>query len=425
MDFEWNIEEIVEKFIETKEGNEEIEKFIQVLKDNLAKFDPNFHIFTMGSYRLQVHTRGSGDIDLCIVGSDKYTSSKLFPLFKDILSKNENFSNFRIVDDALIPVLKVQIKKQKVDILYSGIPDEYLKNKKDVRKLSDLISNEKVSKLSSESIQSLNGIRDAEYIETIIPDMKTFILCSHFIKYWANRRGLYSSSLGFLNGFTWRELLIIVLMENSKYSPQEIIFKFFQKYNNYEVFDVKKPLALNEKSIANFKNTKNNRILIITPNEAYKNAARNVTKSTFKYMVQEIDRAYKILKNGKNPDDIKVLNQKTDFFKAYDSYIQVDIFGGNKSELRDWQAYIESRLVMFLESLEKVPNMIAIPFSFPIVKNLQCTYYISISFKDNQKSEFTFILFDFINLMNKWEKKTEETYILIKQLKRDELKITF
>lgn len=422
---EWSVEKVVEKLIETKEGNDEIERCIKLIRDDLAKIDSKYHLFTMGSYRLQVHTRGSGDIDLCIVGSDQLSSSEFFYSFKEILSKNEECTNFRIVNDALIPVLKVQIKKQKVDILYSGIPDDYLFNSQNVKKLTDLISHDKISRLSSDSIQSINAIRDAEFMESVIPDMKSFILCSHFIKLWANRRAIYSNSLGFLGGYSWRILLVLVCMENPKQTPEGLILKFFEKYNNYEIFDVKKPLGLNEKSISAYKNSKNNRMLIITPIEPYKNSARNITKSTFKYIVQEIERGYKILKEAKIADNIKPLYQKTDFFKSFDTYIQVEIFGGNKSELRDWQAYVESRLVMFLESLEKVPNMIAVPFSFPIVKNLQATYYISVSFKDNKKSEFTFVLYDFINLMNKWEKKTDETYILIKQVKKDELKIEF
>jgi hypothetical protein len=73
---------------------------------------------------------------------------------------------------------------------------------------------------------------------------------------------------------------LIVHLENQSEGPEVLFVKFFEKYSNVKIFDIKKPLGLNEESRKPVKT--NYRMLIMTPVEPFRNSSRNVTKSTFK-----------------------------------------------------------------------------------------------------------------------------------------------
>ena len=87
-----------------------------------------------------------------------------------------------MVKDALVPVLKLVIDKKKIDLLYARIPRQQVPNR-----ISDL-SDSEIAKMDDASVESINGVRDAEFMEQIIPDKQTFKIVNHFIKLWAKSK---------------------------------------------------------------------------------------------------------------------------------------------------------------------------------------------------------------------------------------------
>lgn len=85
----------------------------------------------------------------------------------------------KLVTDALIPILKLQVNTIKIDLLYAKLP---LKTVPD--KIADL-SESHIRKMDSKSVASLNGARDAEYMDKVIKNKKCFGLAYMCIKCWA------------------------------------------------------------------------------------------------------------------------------------------------------------------------------------------------------------------------------------------------
>ena len=147
----------------------------------------------------------------------------------------------------------------------------------------------------------------------------------------------------------------------------------------------------------------------------FRNTARNVTKSTFKFMMKEFQRSNEILNKEKIQ---KKIFKKTNFFQEFEEFLQIEIFGS-----KNWISYFESRIVGLLVQLEKVNDLRVVPFVFPYVLKKSNLFFISIEFIGSKRTEFQFIYFDFINQLNEWKLKTDEDYILINQLKRYDFKI--
>jgi poly(A) polymerase len=205
-----------------------------------------------------------------------------------------------------------------------------------------------------------------------------------------------------------------------------VLMMFFTTFKDLAIWNTKRPFGLYGDNYGKYIPQKNDRMIVCTPGLPIRNSARNVTKSTFKHMITEFQRGYDIVSNSKNDEDIKVLFKKTDFFEKHSCYIQIECFSDTKGNLGEWAGFVESKMIAFLESLEKVPNIVPIPLAiqFPS-KEAKCTWYIGITWRNDTSSEFKFVLFDFIDEMNKWDKKTDEDYLLISALKKEDLKVNF
>lgn len=75
-------------------------------------------IFTFGSYRLGVHTKGA-DIDALCVAPRHVERSDFFQSFFEKLKQHEEIKDLRAVEDAFVPVIKFK---------FDGIEVSHLKN---------------------------------------------------------------------------------------------------------------------------------------------------------------------------------------------------------------------------------------------------------------------------------------------------------
>jgi poly(A) polymerase Pap1 len=132
-------------------------------------------------------------------------------------------------------------------------------------------------------------------------------------------------------------------------------------------------------------------------------------------MMKEFQRADGILKKEKIQ---KSIFKKSNFFGEFEEFVQIELFGDS-----NWNSYFESKIVKFMVDLEKINNLRAVPFVLPYKLKKSTLYFISIEFVENKRTEFQFLLFDFINYLNEWNLKTDDDYLIINHLKRSELKI--
>ena len=143
-------------------------------------------LFTFGSYRLGVHTRGA-DIDSLCVTPRHVDRTDFFTTFFQCLKEDGNVTELHAVEEAFVPVIKLKYSGIELDILFARLP---LKEVSDSQTLEDdnLLRN-----LDEKSVRSLNGCRVTDEILKCIPNQATFAVALRAIKLWAKSKSLHCS----------------------------------------------------------------------------------------------------------------------------------------------------------------------------------------------------------------------------------------
>ncbi|KAL5271852.1 hypothetical protein ACHWQZ_G000154 [Mnemiopsis leidyi] len=314
-------------------------------------------IFTFGSYRLGVHTRGA-DIDTLLVAPRHIDRVDFFSTFFEVLQSHPNVTDLRAIEEAYVPVMKFHFKGIEIDLLFArlalqSIPDNLTLG--DV----DLLKN-----LDYKCVKSLNGCRVTEDILNLVPKAESFRLALRAIKLWAKRRGTYSNSLGFLGGVSWAILMARVCQLYPKAAPATLVQKFFLVFDQWKwptpvmlrhPEDI--PSANLPFPVWDSRNNPSDRahlMPILTPTFPQQNSTFNVTVSTKNVMAQEFKIGLGVCEDvfsGKT--DWNSLFEPSDFFHRYKHYIIIQAMGADNKEHLEWVGLVESKIRHLVGNLER------------------------------------------------------------------------
>uniref|UniRef100_Q61183-3 Isoform 3 of Poly(A) polymerase alpha n=1 Tax=Mus musculus TaxID=10090 RepID=Q61183-3 len=184
-------------------------------------------IFTFGSYRLGVHTKGA-DIDALCVAPRHVDRSDFFTSFYDKLKLQEEVKDLRAVEEAFVPVIKLCFDGIEIDILFARLALQTIPEDLDLRDDS-LLKN-----LDIRCIRSLNGCRVTDEILHLVPNIDNFRLTLRAIKLWAKRHNIYSNILGFLGGVSWAMLVARTCQLYPNAIASTLVHKFFLVFSKWE-----------------------------------------------------------------------------------------------------------------------------------------------------------------------------------------------
>jgi poly(A) polymerase len=416
-------EELIESLIQhgifdTEEASERRKKIITRLTAMVkawavsigtAKGVPEDHVLegggiqiqVFGSTRLEVQNHDS-DMDLLCIAPYYITKSDFFTSFCDTLTTCPDIENLLSIPEAYTPVIKFIILGLSVDIIFSSIQMPKLPTPLDVLDLRCLKG------LDEQGVRSLNGVRVAEWIHKLIPNMINYRITLRAVKHWAKQRGLYSNVLGFLGGVNFALLVAAVCQQFETASPFIILQKFFAIYANWPW---PCPVILRRFEDLQFKNTDGNYLPvwnpvvnfkdslhlmpIITPAYPAMNSAYNIAQPQFRCIQvlsassflcvfesfnflffffffffvsqEELLRANDVFQNytfGTTFPWSRLFESSTEeFFRKFPRYIQIDIISSTATDHRIWFGWVESRIRMLILSLEQPPTVYCHPIA--------------------------------------------------------------
>jgi len=238
--------------------------------------------------------------------------------------------------------------------------------------------------LDEPSVRSLNGVRVAQYLLTLVPNLTNFRLVLRTVKAWALVHGLYSNVLGFLGGINWAILVSYICMRNKKASSPQLLRIFFFEFSkwNWSKPVTLVPIVRNPPSgvmplqVWNPKINVRDRahiMPIITPTYPSMNSSYNVGPSQLRRLQEEMVLAAKALIDISKFDDTTTVTSEScsltgnrycwdsllkenDFFRSHVHYLHVTIRATNAAHFRSWFGFCESRLRILIAGLES-PTM--------------------------------------------------------------------
>lgn len=138
-------------------------------------------IYTFGSYRLGVHHKGA-DIDALCVAPRNIERSDYFSSFFDLLKLQPEVTECRAVEEAFVPVIKMNFDGIEIDLLFARLALKEIPDNFDLR--DDLL----LKNLDPRCVRSLNGCRVTDEILRLVPEIEHFRLALRTIKLWAKSK---------------------------------------------------------------------------------------------------------------------------------------------------------------------------------------------------------------------------------------------
>uniref|UniRef100_A0A3B3SYE2 polynucleotide adenylyltransferase n=2 Tax=Paramormyrops kingsleyae TaxID=1676925 RepID=A0A3B3SYE2_9TELE len=353
-------------------------------------------IFTFGSYRLGVHTKGA-DIDALCVAPRHVERSDFFTSFYEKLKDQEEVKDLRAVEEAFVPVIKLSFDGIEIDILFARLALQTIPESLDLRDDS-LLKN-----LDIRCIRSLNGCRVTDEILHLVPNIENFRLTLRAIKLWAKRHNIYSNILGFLGGVSWAMLVARTCQLYPNAVASTLVHKFFLVFSKWEWPN---PVLLKQPEECNLnlqvwdpRVTPSDRyhlMPIITPAYPQQNSTYNVSVSTRTVMMDEFKWGLAITEEIMlNKADWSKLFEAPNFFQKYKHYIVLLASAPTEKPHLEWVGLVESKIRILVGNLEKnefITLAHVNPQSFPGPKESEkeefsTMWVIGIVFKKMEGSE--------------------------------------
>ncbi|XP_060685404.1 poly(A) polymerase alpha isoform X2 [Hemiscyllium ocellatum] len=324
-------------------------------------------IFTFGSYRLGVHTKGA-DIDALCVAPRHIERVDFFTSFCEKLKQQDEVRNLRAVEDAFVPVIKLSFDGIEIDILFARLALQTIPEDLDLR--DDVL----LKNLDLRCIRSLNG------------------------------HNIYSNILGFLGGVSWAMLVARTCQLYPNAVASTLVHKFFLVFSKWEWPN---PVLLKQPEDCNLNlpvwdprvnpSDRYHLMPIITPAYPQQNSTYNVSASTRAVMMEEFKQGLSITDEilmGKM--EWSKLFEAPNFFQKYKHYIVLLASAPTEKQHLEWVGLVESKIRILISSLEKnefITLAHVNPQSFPAPKDnpdkdeFSTMWVIGIVFKKVENAE--------------------------------------
>ncbi|XP_059622959.1 poly(A) polymerase type 3 [Phlebotomus argentipes] len=311
-------------------------------------------IYTFGSYRLGVHHKGA-DIDALCVAPRNIDRNDYFTSFLDVLKQMPEVTECRAVEEAYVPVIKMNFDGIEIDLLFARLTLKEIPDNFDLR--DDML----LKNLNPKCVRSLNGCRVTDEILRLVPNIENFRLALRAIKLWAKRHGIYSNSLGFFGGVSWAMLVARTCQLYPNAIASTLVHKFFMVFSRWKW---PHPILLKQPDNVNLgflvwdprvnSADRYHLMPIITPAYPQQNSTYNVSISTKKIICNEFERGMKIM------DEIvqgkltwKALFEAPSFFFQYRHFIVLLVSSQSADDHLEWCGLVESKVRCLVLNLER------------------------------------------------------------------------
>lgn len=372
--------------------------FDEFVKKCAKKFDiaiendkPLGIIYSFGSYRLGVHSRGA-DIDTLCIGPSYLERKDFFTDFYNMLKESDNITDVVSIESAHVPMIGIKISDISIDLVFAKLNIKYLPHN------LDILDNKILKNLEEKCVISLNGSRVSSEILRLIPNTEVFHAALRCIKLWATKRYIYGNSYGYFGGVAFAITVARICQLYPNSSASLIIQKYFEVLSKWKWPN---PIILKEIEDCHYNlkiwnpklnpTDKYHKMPIITPAYPSMCATHNISQSTMQRILLELQRGALIMK--RKDKDFKELFAPSNFFENYENFLLIFSVGKSKTNefeenFSKFNGFVASRIRLLITRLEVIEEIDTCP-PFPIALEIE-----------KEIHEFLIKKFDFYELHN-------------------------
>ena len=313
-------------------------------------------VLTFGSFRLGI-IRPNSDIDTLILIPSSVSRDRFFSEFvARVLSGDIDVSECVSVTDARVPIAKVKFRGLYLDILVASVPSV------EILHAMDTIDDQLIFKVDEKCMKSMNGIRVADKILTLVPNPQIFREATRMIKFWAQQRGIYSNSVGYFGGVSWAMTVARVCQLFPFFSSKQIVERYFYTFSNWP-WEENKPVLLCRPSAsvagvkdwnpAKYASDRSQVMPVVTPIFPSHNTTYNVTETQKTIMIDEIRRGKEMVQlislGGAGWAD---LCAPVPFGSLFAGYLKLGVYAKSFDDLTKFKGLVESRIRSLVRCIE-------------------------------------------------------------------------
>ena len=248
-----------------------------------------------GSYLLGTDGAGS-DVDAVAIGPSHLSREDFAHALLDALA-GEPAASGRFVADAAIPLVKLSLDGVSFDLSYASRPEGVAPCPPET--LLALHGDA----LDTAGQRSVLGLLDTQRLLDEVTragaSPERFRTLLRTVKAWAKARGLYSHALGYLGGLSWS----VLAAWSCTRAPREdagsdaaLLAHFFETFSRWPW---PQPVTLTAETARYRPDGKRDLLPVLAPAAPMRNTARNVSRSTFRVLRDELTRAWQVVEKAR------------------------------------------------------------------------------------------------------------------------------
>ncbi len=156
--------------------------------------------------------------------------------------KTPGVTNVQPVAEAYVPIMAIEFNGIEVDLLYAQVRGRahVLPCSRSIRRAQiqlnsipedlDVSSTAILRGCDEQSVRSLNGCRVTDRVLSTVKSKETFRTALKAIKFWAERRNVYSNVMGYLGGVNWAILVAKLCQWYPRMNASAIVARFFMMF---------------------------------------------------------------------------------------------------------------------------------------------------------------------------------------------------
>ncbi|MCY1041859.1 RNA repair domain-containing protein [Corallococcus sp. bb12-1] len=270
----------------SREGRAARTAAVEQLRKHCERVGTSLHPY--GSYLLGTDGAGS-DVDAVAIGPANLSREDFArSLLQELAASSA--SSARYVADAAIPLVKVSLGGVSFDLAYASRPEGSPPEEDPL-----ILLERHGSQLDPAGLRSVLGLADTlGLLEVIAREggrTERFHALLLAVKAWARARGLYSHALGYLGGLSWTLLAAWACTRAAPdvmTSDASLLAHFFRSFASWPW---PQPVTLTPETARYRPEGKRDLLPVIAPALPARNTARNVSRSTFRVLQEELLRA--------------------------------------------------------------------------------------------------------------------------------------
>lgn len=365
-----------------------------------------YKLQTLGSSRIGSNTLTS---DLDILAAIPKELDCLFFLEALLNQLDGWYESARLIRDAQVPILKLQMDGISVDLLCVECPTSFIS--------IDALSEKHRRYFSPQDWQAVTGVLEADSILDYVSkriSLDSFQWFVKTIKIWATTRAIKGNAFGFLGTYSWTILAAWVLDQIPEQEDSEdvsVLMAYFFKF--LKQYDWAKPISIIEEHRYKTRG-KQDRMPILTSIKPYYNSARNITRSTKRILQEEFQRGDSIVKQIR-----KGKKSWADLFEVVSigltPNLKLVLQANNSQELQEACGWIEGHILSLIIALEQIEGLSVRPYpSVVMEENLAFVYLDWFTSNDNLETFIQVCLDDFKRSFDFDNKRQELDYCYYK-----------